>query len=288
VLESDPKEDLEEDDDEDLEEDPADYPANRGDDGDDEDESFDDDEYEEAPSAEETRSFETDESAATPPPHPAYRVTPRISIRDKTPISLPHREEIPSPPLPVSSPVHVLSLSPPTSPIRSLGYRATMIQLRAEAASTSHSLPLPPPIIPSHTRPDAPPLGTPHVHLLSVDHRADIPEMLVDMPGALATDDTEMGRRMTEFTTRVRDRHAHARIARLKEDEARIDYKAIGSRPQEAGGDYKDAGGRSQEAEAVHRGTKAAEEASNLDDRVQEIAGTRQRSCTARCTRGGW
>ncbi|GKG65856.1 hypothetical protein Tco_0689047, partial [Tanacetum coccineum] len=26
-------------------------------------------------SAEETESFETDESAATPPPHPAYRVT---------------------------------------------------------------------------------------------------------------------------------------------------------------------------------------------------------------------
>ncbi|GKE93053.1 hypothetical protein Tco_1574148, partial [Tanacetum coccineum] len=292
VLESDPEEDLEEDDDEDLEEDPADYPANGGDDGDDEDESFDDDEDEEAPSAEETRPFETDESAATPPPHPAYHVTPRISIRDKTPISLPHREEvkrllamptpplsplslwssplpqIPSPPLPVSSPVHVLSPSPPTSPIRPLGYRAAMIQLRAEAASTSHSLPLPLPIIPSHTRPDAPPLGTPPVHLLSVDHRADRPEvtlppqkrlgialgpryevgesssavaarstrglrtdygfvatinreimrdlerdvgygmtdtwdeMLVDMPGALATDDTEMGRRMTEFTTR--------------------------------------------------------------------------------------
>ncbi|GJR35577.1 ribonuclease H-like domain-containing protein [Tanacetum coccineum] len=34
-------------------------------------------------SAEETESFETDESAATPPPHPAYRVTTRISIRDE-------------------------------------------------------------------------------------------------------------------------------------------------------------------------------------------------------------
>ncbi|GJX10831.1 hypothetical protein Tco_0200690 [Tanacetum coccineum] len=29
-------------------------------------------------------------------------------------------------------------------------------------------------------------------------------EMLVDMPGAPATDDTELGRRMIEFTTRVR------------------------------------------------------------------------------------
>ncbi|GKG50319.1 hypothetical protein Tco_0521419, partial [Tanacetum coccineum] len=33
-----------------------------------------------APSAEETESFETDESATTPPPHPTYRVTARISI----------------------------------------------------------------------------------------------------------------------------------------------------------------------------------------------------------------
>nr|GFC15634.1 hypothetical protein [Tanacetum cinerariifolium] len=31
-----------------------------------------------APSAEQTESFETDESAATPPPHPAYRITARI------------------------------------------------------------------------------------------------------------------------------------------------------------------------------------------------------------------
>ncbi|GKE59137.1 hypothetical protein Tco_1498322 [Tanacetum coccineum] len=52
-----------------------------------------------------------------------------------------------------------------------------MIWLRAEAASTSHSLPLPPPIILSHTRPDAPSLGTPLLHLLSTDRRADRPEV---------------------------------------------------------------------------------------------------------------
>ncbi|GKD79675.1 hypothetical protein Tco_1342296 [Tanacetum coccineum] len=393
VPELDP-EDPEEDDDEDPEEDPAYYPADGGDDGDDEDESSDDDEDEDvdiegdegeekypapadstavallavdqALSAEETGPFETDESAATPPPHPAYRVTARISIRDETPISLPPREEverllamptppssplspwssplpqIPSPPLPVSSPVPVLSPSPPASPIRPLGYRAAMIRLRAEAASTSHSLPLPPPIILSHTRPDAPSSGTPPLHLLSTDRRADRPEvtlpprkrlgialgpryevgesssaaaarptgglradygfvatidreimrdlerdvgygitdtwdeMLVDMPGAPATDDTEMGRRMTEFTTRVRqdtdeiytrlddeqserqlmagrlnmlyrDRRAHAHTASLIEAEARIDYKAIGSRPQETGGDYRATGNRPQE-----------------------------------------
>ncbi|GJX42721.1 hypothetical protein Tco_0257711 [Tanacetum coccineum] len=382
----DPEEDSEEDDDEDPEEDPVDYPADGEDDGDDEDESSDDDEDDDvdiegdeeeeehpspadytvvallavdhAPSAEETKPFETDESAATPLPHPAYRITARISIRDETPISLPPREEverllamptppssplspwssplpqIPSPPLPVSSPVPVLSPSPPASPIRPLGYRAAMI--RAEAPSTSHS-PLPH-IILSHTRADTPPSGTlpsgtppllpiplptssPPLHLPSADHGADMPEvclppqkrlcialgpryevgeslsdasgrptrgfkanygfvatmnreirrdlerdigygitdtwdeMLVDMSGAPATDDIELGRRMTEFATRVRqdtdeiyvrqddekterqlmagrfnmlyrDRHAHARTALLMEREARMSREA--------------------------------------------------------------
>ncbi|GJU94072.1 hypothetical protein Tco_1318828 [Tanacetum coccineum] len=112
VPESDPEKDPEEDD-EDPKKDPADYPADERDDGDDEDESSDDDEDDDAdikgdeeeeehpdpansiaialpaidhaPSAKETEPFETDEYAATPPPHPAYRVTARISIRDEPP-----------------------------------------------------------------------------------------------------------------------------------------------------------------------------------------------------------
>nr|GFD10372.1 hypothetical protein [Tanacetum cinerariifolium] len=47
-----------------------------------------------APSAEETEPFETDDSVTTPPPHPAYRVTARMSIRPETPISLPSDIEI--------------------------------------------------------------------------------------------------------------------------------------------------------------------------------------------------
>ncbi|GKE02181.1 hypothetical protein Tco_1390164 [Tanacetum coccineum] len=235
-LESDPEADTEEDDDEDPEEDLVDYPAGRGDDGDDEDESSeddedddevdieaDDDEEEEehptpadsvvvalpavdhAPFAEETEPFESDESAsaATPPPHPAYRVTARISIPALVPtpvwsnvevarllaistppssplspwssllpqIPSPPLPPIPSPSLPLSPPLPVLSLvpvlspSPPASPIRLLGYRAAMIRLRAEAASTSHSLPLPSPIILSHTRPAAPSSGTPPLRI---------------------------------------------------------------------------------------------------------------------------
>ncbi|GKF52887.1 hypothetical protein Tco_0159797, partial [Tanacetum coccineum] len=196
VPESDPEEDLEEDDDEDPKEDPVDYlPADGGDDGDDEDESSDDDEdddvdikgddeeeeeekeeehpapadsttvalpaVDQAPSAEETKPFETNESATTQPPHPSYRVTARISIRDEPPTpfwsdtevarllaipTLPPSPlspwssplpQIPSPPLllilsplPVSPPLHVSS-PPPVTPILPLGYRAAMIQLRA-------------------------------------------------------------------------------------------------------------------------------------------------------------
>ncbi|GKE42431.1 putative reverse transcriptase domain-containing protein, partial [Tanacetum coccineum] len=60
--------------------------------------------------------------------------------------------QIPSPPLPVSSP---LPISPPPlldSPTHPLGYRAAMIQLRAESPFTSYPLPLPPHIVLPRTR----------------------------------------------------------------------------------------------------------------------------------------
>nr|GEY84479.1 hypothetical protein [Tanacetum cinerariifolium] len=66
--------------------------------------------------------------------------------------------QIPSPPLPLilSPPSPILAPAPPPSPIRSLGYRAAMIRLRDEAASTSH---LPPP------------------HILSTSRKEDRPEV---------------------------------------------------------------------------------------------------------------
>ncbi|GJS37953.1 putative reverse transcriptase domain-containing protein [Tanacetum coccineum] len=231
IPESDPEEDPEEDDDEDPEEDPADYPADGGDDGDDEDEPSDDDEDEEvdieaddeeeeehpapadsttvalpaidqALSAEETEPFETDESLATPPPHPAYRVTVRIFIPAPVPtpvwsdaevarllaistppssplspwssplpqIPFPPLPPIPSPSLPLSPPLPV-SAPPPASPIRPLGYRATMIRLRADAASTSHSLPLQP------LSPVPAPTSSPPLLLPSTNHRVDRPKV---------------------------------------------------------------------------------------------------------------
>nr|GEZ53239.1 hypothetical protein [Tanacetum cinerariifolium] len=61
-----------------------------------------------APSAKETEPFETDESAATPSPHPAYRMTARISI--PTPVPVPAWSD--------SKIVRLLAMSsPPSSPL---------------------------------------------------------------------------------------------------------------------------------------------------------------------------
>ncbi|GJU50283.1 reverse transcriptase domain-containing protein [Tanacetum coccineum] len=113
---------------------------------------------------------------------------------------------IPSPPLRVSSPLPMSPPLLPTSPTRLLGYRASMIQLRAESPSTSHPLPLP--IVLPHTRAsmaimrdvapstyilasrsETPPSGTPPLLpiplptssppllLPTTDCRADVPEV---------------------------------------------------------------------------------------------------------------
>ncbi|GJY10345.1 hypothetical protein Tco_0378530, partial [Tanacetum coccineum] len=110
-------------------------------------------------SAEETEPFETDESAATPSPHPAYWVTARISIRDEPPILFWSDIEIPSLPLPPILSLLLVSSPPAASPTYPLVYRVAMIRLRAEAPSTSHSPP--PHIILSHTKADTLPSGTP-------------------------------------------------------------------------------------------------------------------------------
>ncbi|GKD66220.1 hypothetical protein Tco_1308328, partial [Tanacetum coccineum] len=200
------------------EEDPTDYPADEGDDDDDDDDDEnDDDDVEEdedndkeeevehlapansttvafpavdhVPSAEETEPFETDESAATPLPHPAYRVAKLLAIPTPPPSPLspwssplPH---IPSPPLPsilsplpASPPLPVLSPPPLVSPIYPLGYKAAMIRLRAETPSTSHPTPFG--IPPSGTQPLLPipaPTSSPPLMLPSTDHRADRPEV---------------------------------------------------------------------------------------------------------------
>nr|GFA90349.1 hypothetical protein [Tanacetum cinerariifolium] len=132
ISESDLEAHPEDDEDEDPEEDPVDYPAYGGDDDDDEEGSLEDAE-------DDDMDIEADEEEEE---HPAPIPFPRLPL-------------ILSPPSPVLSP------APSPSPICFLGYRAAMIRLRAEAASTSHSPPLPPPFILSPTRSDAPSSGTP-------------------------------------------------------------------------------------------------------------------------------
>nr|GEX65147.1 hypothetical protein [Tanacetum cinerariifolium] len=154
VPESDFEAYLEDDDDEDPKEDHVDYLADGGDNGNDKEESSEEDEdddmdveadeeehpthadsvvvastaADQAPSVEETEPFETDELLAISSP-PASPLSPWSSPPP----------QIPFPPLPpiLSPPSPILSPAPPPSPIRSLGYRAVMIRLRDEAASTS-------------------------------------------------------------------------------------------------------------------------------------------------------
>nr|GFA63204.1 hypothetical protein [Tanacetum cinerariifolium] len=271
VPESDFKAHPEDDDDEDPEEDHVDYLADGGDDDDDEEGSSKDDKdddmdievneeeeehpapadsvavastaADQAPSAEETKPFETDESAATPPPHPAYRMTARISIPAPIPVpawsdsevvrllamssspasplshwsSPPPR--IPFPPLPpiLSPPSPMLSPAPPPSPIRSLGYRAATIRLRDEATSTSS----PPLQLPSAScredRPELEVLGQTTALLPRWIERSCViqrevgygitdswDEMVETLQGAPVSTDMELGGYIKEFETRAR------------------------------------------------------------------------------------
>ncbi|GJR32835.1 hypothetical protein Tco_1109067 [Tanacetum coccineum] len=180
VPESEPEADPEEDDDEDPEEDPVDYSADRGDDGDDEDEPSEEDEdddvdmeadgdeeeeehlvpadsvvvalpaTDQAPSAEETKPFETDESATAPPPHPAYHVTARISIPAPVPTPLWSDADV----------ARILSIStPPSSP------------LTPWTKGNAPSLGIPPPL------PISVPTSSPPLLLPSASRREDRPEV---------------------------------------------------------------------------------------------------------------
>ncbi|GJZ62941.1 hypothetical protein Tco_0619362 [Tanacetum coccineum] len=104
---------------------PTDYPADGGDDDEDDDEE------------EEEHVAPADSTAVASPP--AYHTTARLSIRSQETMPFPSEAEIPSPPLPVSSP----PTASPTYIEAPLGYRAAEIRLRA--ASPLPLPPLPPP-----------------------------------------------------------------------------------------------------------------------------------------------
>nr|GEZ20463.1 hypothetical protein [Tanacetum cinerariifolium] len=236
VPESDFKAHPEDDDDKDPEEDPVDYPADGGDDGDDEEESSEDDEMDVEADEEEEEEHPAPTSCCIFPTCitiiPLVFTTATDSFSTATPIL--------SPPSPILSP------APPPSPIRSLGYRAAMIRLRDEAASTSHSPPLQ---LPSARRKeDRPEVTLPPRKWLDI-------ALGPRYEGALVSTDTELGGYVREFETRVRqdmdeiytrlddeqterqllagrlnmlfrDRRAHAYTCQLMEAEARMSREA--------------------------------------------------------------
>nr|GFB91364.1 hypothetical protein [Tanacetum cinerariifolium] len=283
VPESDFEAHPEDDDDEDPEEDPVDYPADGGDDDDDEEGSSEDDEDDDmdieadeeeeeehlapadsvvvastsadkAPSAKKTEPFKNDESPATPPPHPTYRMIARISI--SAPVPMPAWSD--------SKVVRLLAMSsPPASPL-------------SHWSSPPPHIPFPtlPPILsPPSPMEDRPEVTLPPQKRLGIAFgpRYEIRESsstVAARPAGVSTD-TEMGGYMREFETRVRqdmdeiyirlddeqtkrqllagrlnmlfrDRRAHAYTRHLMETEARMSREAW-----ETDCDFRDAEGRS-------------------------------------------
>nr|GEU96484.1 putative reverse transcriptase domain-containing protein [Tanacetum cinerariifolium] len=211
ITEFDPEEDPKEEDDDDPKDDPTYYPTERDDDDEEESSGDDTDDEEEEEDEKEEHLALVD---SVPPP--SYRTTARMSVQAQTPIPFPYETEvtrllaIPTlPPLPLTSyslPLPQIPSPPlPASPTHPLGYRAAMIWLRAESPSTSHPLPLSPPIVLPYTRasmvmmrvatpstyilaprsktppflPIPLPTSSPPLLLPSTDRRADVPEVML-------------------------------------------------------------------------------------------------------------
>nr|GFB78174.1 hypothetical protein [Tanacetum cinerariifolium] len=220
VSESDLEAHQEDDDNEDPEEDPVDYPADGGDDGDDKEGSSedyedddmdikDDEEEEEHPAPadsvviastatdqalfiEETEPFESDESVATPPPHPAYRMTARISI--PAPVPMPAWSD--------SEVVRLLAMSsPPASPLSPWSSPPPQIPFLPLSPILSPPSPMLSPAPPPSPIPST---SSPPLQLPSTSRREDRPEVTLPPRKRLVSTDTELGGYMREFETRVR------------------------------------------------------------------------------------
>ncbi|GJX55685.1 hypothetical protein Tco_0285582 [Tanacetum coccineum] len=339
----DPEADLEEDDDEDPEEDPVDYLADGGDDGDDKDEPSEADE-------EDDMDIEADEeeehpapadyvvvalpaadqasiSIPAPVPIPAWSDSKvarllAISTPPASPLSLwssplshipfPPLPPIPSPALPLSPPLPILA-PPYPSPIRSLGYRATMIRMRAEAASTSYSVPLPPPFILSPARSDVPSLVIPPPLPISV--LTSSPPLLLPSAsresssataarpaGGLRTDyvfiatmDREIRRNLerdvgygitdSSFETRVRQDMDEI-YTRLDIEQSQRQLLAARLISTERGDSTTGTGDHI--ARTGDSPTRIGNSITGTSYRTTGTAGTRWRSYIARTARGGW
>ncbi|GKB72695.1 hypothetical protein Tco_0934107, partial [Tanacetum coccineum] len=191
VLESNPEADPEEDDDKDPEEDPVDYPADGGDDGDNEYEPSEEDEDDDV-------DIEVDEDEEEEE-HPAPADTVVVALPATDQVYL-RRRQSPLVATPVWSDAEVARLlaisTPPSSPLSPLSSLlpqipspSLLLSPPSPAASTSHSLQLPPPFKLSPTRSDVPSSGippplpilvttsSPPLLLPSTSRREDIPEV---------------------------------------------------------------------------------------------------------------
>nr|GEU39896.1 reverse transcriptase domain-containing protein [Tanacetum cinerariifolium] len=241
-----------------------------------------------APSAEETELFETDKSAATPPLHPTYRVTARMSIRPQTPISLPSDTNIarlmaiptppPSPlsllssPLPhIPSPPLSLLSSPPTDPTYEeapLGYRAARLRWSAKREEILEAdLPLRKRLCTAHT--SAYELGE---SFAAAAARLKEPDAWDDLVGAIQeiapTTVEGVNQRVTELSTTfdLETNMIYAMIEEKRDDRLYKEPESIGSRPQilgysqgTAGGDHRVANSRPQATSTVHTGIDCTE-----------------------------
>nr|GFB83467.1 hypothetical protein [Tanacetum cinerariifolium] len=227
----------------DPEEDPVDYPADGGDDGDDEEELSEDDEDDEI----DIEADDEEEEEEHPAPTDSVVVAPTAadqapSAEETEPFKT--DESIPFPPLPpiLSPPSPVLSPSPPPIPIHSLGYRAAMIRLRDEATSTSS----PPLQLPSSSSAAAArPAGgfrADYDFVATVDREImrdperevgygitdSWDEIVETLQGAQVSTDTELGGYLLagRLNMLFRDKRAYAYTRQLMETEARMSREA--------------------------------------------------------------
>ncbi|GJY04767.1 hypothetical protein Tco_0370707 [Tanacetum coccineum] len=237
VPESDPEEDPEEDDDEDPKEDPSDYPTDRDDDNEEEEEPFGD----------ETDDKEEDDDDEEEEEHPAPADSvPHLYIVLQLgyPSDLRHPSDVPP------------SGTPPILPIPLSTSSPSLLLPSTDHGADRPEVCLPPrkrlcfAFGPREIRRD------PEREVgYGITYTLD--EMLEDMPGAPATDEIELGQRMTNFVTTIRhdtyeiyvrlgeahderslmsgqlnllqrDRRAHAHTALLMEREARLSCEAWG------------------------------------------------------------
>ncbi|GKA36488.1 hypothetical protein Tco_0722979 [Tanacetum coccineum] len=315
---SDPEED-----EEDPEEDPTDYPTDGGDDDNDDDEASDDDEDDDD-DVEEEEDEEEEEEQPTPTnsvPPPVHHVTARMFVQAQTPISLPLDTEVarllaiptlpPSPLSPLSSPLPLIlsplpqilspplpvsSLPLPSSPTYPLGYRAAMIQLRAEIPFTSYPLPLSappsgtPPLLPIPLPTSSPPLLLPFtVCRAAIFEVTLLPQKSLCIALGLRY---EVGKSLSAPTARpTRGFRADYRFVGTLDNEIRRDPERGESTADysasTANGDCKVTGSRPHPTGTACGDTNTIKDIADTCDRALESARTRWRSSTARDTGGG-